>query len=205
MCNPDNTQIMEEVVSDFINVGKSFTAFDATQEGMRRGTTERHSHLKGQVHANIRSFIRNGSYERSLIPTPNGNAWLYHPTGVDVQSYIDNNIVTVNNNRPADPVTPLTDNTVKKQVVDSEGRLPIYGDMLKEIDCKPGMTVEVVVSSNKISIAQFHPGPASSDDHYKVNADGRIRISAKVMNEFGPATFVNLTLDKDLKQITVTL
>jgi len=205
MCNTLNAGIIDEVVTDFINLEKPFTAFDATQEGMRRGTTEQHGQLKGEVHA-IMSGFDVGQYKRSMILTPSGKAWLYHPPGYDVQSYIDNmtDIVAVNSSTPADPVTPISGNTdVKQQSIDNEGRLPIYGDMLKDINCDPGTNVEVVQINDKliIGLKRFKSDLPS----YKVNQDGRIRVSAKVMNEFGPATFFNITLDKNLKQITVTL
>ena len=210
MCNASNAVIIEDVVNSLTDEDKAFTAFDATQEGMQRGTTERHKHLKGQVHANMQSRLADGTYERSLIPTPSGDAWLYHPDGYDVQNYIDSMKSPVQNigRQPRDAVD-AADASQKYQQKDKDGRLPIYANMLKAIGCGPFTIIQVGSINDEMVIAEDLGNDA--EQTYKVNADGRIRIGPRMLERIlsvmtlSPTVAFKIILDPDLKRIVVTL
>ena len=208
MCNTSNAVIMATVVEDLVENGQAFTAFDATQEGMQRGTTERHRSLKGQVHANMKSVLADGSYEKSLVPTPTGEAWLYHPAGYDVQGHIDDMQSVVK--KDVDPSKPVDDDGEEKlQRSDSEGRLPIYGDMLRAIGCFPRHSVQVGNVNDEMVISKDLG--IDAEKAYTVNADGRIRIGPIMLESVlsimstAPRREFKVMLDKGLKRIVITL
>jgi len=93
MCSPQNEAIMNDVINDFVANRTQFTAFDATQAGKDKGTTERHGQLKRSVYARWDDgSLRSQGYDRDFIHIPgvSPNPWLYFPTGSDPQDYIDN-------------------------------------------------------------------------------------------------------------------
>ena len=81
--------------------------------------------------------------------------------------------------------------TAHKQVVDREGRLPIYGDMVRAINC---------LGNGHLFVSPVPVGPNSSVGlsvsttlgtqvvgEYDVNADGRIRIARGILNQYLPS------------------
>lgn len=199
MCQIANATIVTQVVSEKVQANLPFTAFDITRESKMRGATEFHGAMKGEVHNQWDDLRNNSNYTRTLIPTPTGDAWLYHPNGYDIQSYISeiNGGTPVNSMSTVAPaVTPVTTvgAAVKTQTTDIHGRLPIYGDMLKQIGALPGQDVDVFISSNgKDSTMEIHrvgSAPAWSTSPkctYEVNSDGRIRIGPRFINEMIPS------------------
>jgi hypothetical protein len=216
MCNADNAVIMQEVVEEFVQDERAFTAFDATQEGMQRGTTERHRSLKGQVHANMQSGLSDGSYERSLIPTPTGDAWLYHPAGYDVQKHAQRLQIDaaqsagrMSRNSTAYPKTGKSDGEQKQRQIDNDGRLNIPVDFLVSIGCRAGATIQVGSVNDEMVLSKKLGDDAVAD--YVVNGDGRVRVGQSVLENVlsiiavSPNRTFNIMLDKDLKRIVVTL
>ena len=245
MCNQANADIMVDVVADLINDEKSFTAFDSTQEGMRRGTSERHSDLKGQVHGGMRNEVNAGTYERTLISTPTGDAWLYHPTGTDPSTYLDGkgwastqpSSAQPSSRQPiSQPVAAADDDDdddvqdpavsrrsaisgrsnrildrlrtksalAKVQNIDAEGRLPVYGDMLRQIGLGPTMIVEVGEHSGAVVLAAK---VGYAERSYMVNGDGRIRLNGDLLERIlgKPASSLTVTVNPSMQQIRVTL
>ena len=183
MCLTANVTIIDQVIderialaSDKTKVQRMFTAYDITREARARGATEYHGQMKGAVHARWYDLQNNG-YTRSLINTPTGDAWLYHPAGDDITEYTKNlnqNALALGvpspntalpspNTAPAvatpaavtpsfsvsqpTPGTASAATTFKKQAVDSEGRLPIYADQIAALKVKPGGRVAVYAGS----------------------------------------------------------
>ena len=88
MCMTANSQLIDSIVDDLVSRQECFSAWDVTRAAKQRGATENHFQMKSAVHA--RWFdLQNNGYTRSLVPTPTGDTWLYHPVGADTQPYID--------------------------------------------------------------------------------------------------------------------
>jgi len=199
MCQTANATLIDTVVDEFVQQQKLFSAYDITREAKSRGATEYHGQMKGQVHARWGDLQTTG-YTRSLVPTPTGDTWLYHPIHADIQPYID----SVNGNQsstalpsPNTAPTPslsvsaptvATSGDVKNQSTDAEGRLPIYNDQMSTLGAAAGDKVNVYVDKGQ-SITLTLPTNNSSTPYaeYTVNADGRVRLSNKILAAYLPS------------------
>ena len=181
MIDPQEVKMVEDVIQSKVAAGESFTAYDVTRVAHNNGASEDHSVLKHIVHMQ-RKFMQDSNYGRTLIPTPGGSAFLYHPSGADIQTIIDriNGVAPVS---VAPTATVVGQVVVKNQAVDSDGRLPVYGDMLAAICADPGDEVGLVFDDVAQTITISAPGVsgATPDDTYTVNSDGRIRIAPNVL------------------------
>lgn len=211
MCDPRNANIMVDIVAELVTGGKAFTAFDATQAGMQRGTTERHRYLKGQVHRNMQTELSTGRYERTLINTPSGrDAWLYHPVGFDVQSYT-NTMNGVQADQDADD-DDADGNPSYLQHADNEGRLLINRSFTQSLGLWPGKMVEVGALGGKLTLAASL-GSGIADKFYSVNADGRVRIGPDVIGQHLFMTIYEIktrkgfiiTFDPKTQRVTISL
>ena len=87
-------QVVEDVVKEFVDSRRKFTAFDVTKEVRSRGVTARHGALKSVV----REMFENDnmlSYVRELIEIDGVSVppFLYLPNGDDPEDYFsDNNV-----------------------------------------------------------------------------------------------------------------
>jgi len=209
MCTSANALLISEVIDEMVNAGKCFTAYDVTKEAKTRGANENHYHMKGSVHSRY-SDLQNLGYDRSLVQSPTGNTFLYHPTGADIQAEIDR----INGNASASTVLPspnapqssnvatLSSNTTtvttaktkKNQPVDAEGRLPIYAPFISALGLKTGDMVAVysqdgVLTDTYLSVEKYDASATSTPvATYTVNLDGRIRIGEEILSTFLPSS-----------------
>lgn len=81
-------QIVEEIVEEFVSKGWQFTAYNITTEAKKRGADDRHRNLKRAVHSMFSNDEIDG-YTRDLvnIKSVGAKAYLYSPTGSDVDEY----------------------------------------------------------------------------------------------------------------------
>ena len=192
-CDPTNVQIVKDVIAGLVEGNEMFTAWDVTTASKKAGATQFHSDMKNVVHDAYIDGEMSG-YSRTLIPTPTGDAWLYHSGGADLQSFIAHI-----NGKPAPiayPAMPAADpivgsmtalpSVIKKQAIDADGRLPIYEDMLEGINARTGETVFVNIHPDRIVVC--NPSWSAGPDHmYSVNSDGRVRISPSILENIKSA------------------
>ena len=87
--------LIDEVVNEFANGTRMFTAYEVSKEVQTRSKDAglpvvRHLHMKEVIHAQLMNqlTVNNGSYQRQLkdvgAPTP---AWVYYPDGGDPSGY----------------------------------------------------------------------------------------------------------------------
>lgn len=95
MCDPQNQDIINAVVKEFITQSRAFTAFDVSLEAKSRGATERHRDMKDFIHQSsvLNDEMQYGNYTKTLVYVGDdgGNklqAFLYHPTNYDPNSYV---------------------------------------------------------------------------------------------------------------------
>jgi len=86
---------------------------------------------------------------------------------------------------------------VKRQAVDSDGRLPIYADTLDEIGAAPLSTVMVFVEPNVGLYIKKPDGSGTKPSHvYTVNKDGRVRLNPVALADFkSPSGVYNVSVD----------
>lgn len=218
MCMTANSSLIDSIVDELVAKLDMFSAYDVTRAAKQRGATENHFQMKSAVHS--RWFdLQNNGYSRSLVPTPTGDTWLYHPVGADTQSYIDRvnqgqsgNLPSPNtsphlpspNTSPAAPVatspsltsapaslSTSSGTSVKTATTDMDGRLPIYSDQLTEIGAKPLSVLFVFVPKTGAIIVTKGASKSlgSPIASYTVNKDGRVRLSSRILQ----AAFGTLT------------
>jgi len=94
MCSPQHADLIQEVADELVNDDKAFTAFEVSLEVQKRAKKnglphERHREMKNTTHRTLQQFVDNGVYEQTLadVGAPT-RAFLYHPPGFDVSSYV---------------------------------------------------------------------------------------------------------------------
>jgi hypothetical protein len=94
MCTPQNSQIIDTVVKEFLDRGQAFTAFEVSLEAKKRGATERHRDMKNYIHQCpvLNDEMEFGNYDKTLVHVGNEGgqplqAFLYHPKSYDASTY----------------------------------------------------------------------------------------------------------------------
>jgi hypothetical protein len=88
------TLLVVDAVSDRMDNSEIFTSYDITCSLRNGGETVEHHRVKSTVHMlhdNSTDFAK--KYDKKVIPTPGGTAWLYHPNGFaleDIKDYVRN-------------------------------------------------------------------------------------------------------------------
>ena len=214
MCTVANAVLVESIVKIFIVADKMFTAFDITTAAKAQGADEGHRDLKGCIHKMFSTGeIQHLGYERTLIDIPSGSppqAWLYHLPTDDPSGYADKLNDDLAGDGPATDgvaTTPVTtpviaQNETVLRYTDVDGRLCIPTHFLAQLGLTTGDSAEVQPGKEKIEIGPHMPQAVKS---FGVNADGRIRISEKMLN-LGQLTLskFKIELDLDNKKIIVT-
>jgi hypothetical protein len=194
MCDQANAQIIQDIMYEWTAQKRMFTAWNVTQEGKVRGTTESHSHLKSAIHS-MWNIMASMGYDRSLINTPTGDAWLYHPVGADISAYTDqfastNDVGTVGASNVTSPANNQPDQDVNGDriaTVDSDGRLNIFGDLLQKAGLDSKQAAYVCGCGNRICIKE-RPGIVDASKVLFVNSDGRIRLGKLTLMNDCPST-----------------
>jgi len=77
-----------EIVDDWVDNNKMFTAFDVTLKAQELGDTRLHRNLRDDIHDAVAPYVDQGLYERTRVDTGlKVKPWLYHPVGADVTKY----------------------------------------------------------------------------------------------------------------------
>jgi hypothetical protein len=90
--NTDDT-VIAQVIKEYTDANKMFTAFDISREAIKRGVNQKHGQIKRVVHGLLSNTP---NYTRSLIAIDNVkiNPFLYYPDSADPATYfVDNNLV----------------------------------------------------------------------------------------------------------------
>ena len=84
--------VIADVIKEFTDGGKQFTAFDVSKEVIKRGVNQKHGQIKRTIH-NL--MTNNSNYTRSLISIQNVsiNPFLYYPVNSDPSNYFVTNDV----------------------------------------------------------------------------------------------------------------
>ncbi|MHA1948251.1 MAG: hypothetical protein ACW99G_02645 [Candidatus Thorarchaeota archaeon] len=173
MCTAQAEEFIVETVDEFVNGDILFTAFDISLKVQSKLASanlprERHLHLKNQIHREVQPFVDQNLYEQTLhdVGAPS-KAFLYHPIGVDANTYTPHKR---NDGNKQAPPAPVAIPTAKPQPTVSTAPQPqgFYlandeddeddGDGQDTSGRETDQRGSLTVPSFLLRIAQFSPG-----------------------------------------------
>jgi hypothetical protein len=209
MCSPQSADVVREVVSEFVDDDRLFTAFDVSKEVQKRLTDrnlpfERHRHLKGTIHQELEQFTQTGVYERQLhdVGAPT-QAFLYFPPNTDPNDYVPQDrpqkavqttTAPVGTPHPAtNKLTLATDDDDDEgdekdtgRTPDNRGTLGVPGYILTAAGFSDGETAYVESSNDNgtpiLTLVKRATNPLTS---YTVLPGDRVRINAGTLAQCG--------------------
>lgn len=192
-----------EVIREFINEGKMFTAFEVSLAAKAKGIQERHRNMRSLVHELIFEIGGPVGYTRTLrdVGAPE-QAWVYHrpednpyryqplprpgesplaKPSKDLPKGIRKPVRLQRGTQPVDLVPAGAFGT------DQDGKLCIPSAMLAQMGVKPGDQVETecIIDSEKIILRRGEGAPATSEGNYVVEADGKVRLTQDILKVAG--------------------
>jgi hypothetical protein len=226
MCDFQTQQFINDAVMALTSDKSMFTAFDISlkvkdQQKNNGLAVSRHNQIKNDIHKAASSVLADGSYSRTLhdVGAPS-LAYLYHPTGADVNLYVPVD-------RKDDPVDDSNDgiSSLAKSLqvaasapvdddddddddddqdissVDCFGRLRVTSGVLKAAGFDPGDTVYVSSAQGKITLAK---NPSSSDvARYKIDCRRNIRMSKRTLSKSNVDDKQLFSFDSEPQLITI--
>ncbi len=196
---------VREVVQDFTDQGKTFTAFDVSVNTRVRATAKglpfvRHNDMKEEIHNAMDQFLLCGAYEKSLqdVGAPT-KAFVYCPKGSDPSAYVPQarNGGTPNHApAPVAPAAPPVSNAAPANGStdgdDGDGRKPdargtvcIPNYLLRTAGLKPAD--QAVVWNEKdgnadvLCVGKAVPAGQNALASYTVDYHGNVRVTKHVL------------------------
>jgi len=162
-------------LNEFIQSGKSFTAYDVTVETRKRvgpSVNIRHSDVQQFVHGNFQDLSGSfpTSYSKQVIHLPAGNPILYFPVTSDPSDY-----VTAHGGKVTAPNTggvPSVDDGISSPTDDDSIGLLVNVTKENRVNIPQKALTDITPSSGSYDVevnGQLH--------FVKINADGRIRVT----------------------------
>ena len=204
MCSPQNQVIVDNVINDFVQNNKPFTAFDVTQEARKQDATEFHGQMKASVHGRW-ADLQNHNYQRQTVSLAGSpvDPWLYFPQGYDPVDYV--NAINAGNTVPAGVASPAHPSGIAQPDDDdddddatadyttgsltSEDRLAIPTSMLRDIGVDAYDTVHVIAIPNdkkieiRVDIGPNGIDPSNYVSEYETGRRMKVRISKRIMDK----------------------
>lgn len=194
-----------EVVNDFVEDTKMFTAWDVTTE-LRKQSKNRihHYEVKLEVH---RIFDQGNmvGYNRTLANLPNIalQPWIYHPLNTDPNMYVGNVTVAALVPTPtSNPIVPSTcsismtaspiKNSNNVYIFDTTDRLCIPNKLIRRLGWRHGDKVNVLpatLNNNEVIIQNMKKFgsyfPVFPITRYMVDSYDNVRISRTTLKKAG--------------------
>lgn len=175
MCSSTNQQIIDQVVSDFLDQKRAFTAFEVSIAARKLGADERHRHMKAYIHAKLADVLNFGNYCRTLIPVGDGHqAFLYHD-----DTYNPSDYVPLNTSQPKKLDTKVHSDS-EGYSLDYRNRLLVPTQFFKQIGAEPHSTVQLKPTKGTLFIERQKDQGSSS---HVIERDGNLRLSHKMLLE----------------------
>ena len=223
--NSPTYQTLTNTITDFVNEGRMFTAFEVSLVAKKRGVRYRHRHLRDTVHELVIDLGNAAGYTRTLrnvgAPEP---AWVYHLREDDPLDYVPLPrrdapsgsmsdiplVVSVGASKPMQlrpRTTPPAWVPPGGHVTDQRGRLCIPVAHLAQIGANPGQIVNVACnpSSRKVYVTR----PNRHDTHdpdttYTVEPDGNVRLTQLTLERAGIDGMAYYKIDGSSFMVTVS-
>jgi hypothetical protein len=203
--DPFAKEKIDEVVNEWVNAGRMFTAFEVSLAVKERGVRERHRNLRECVHEAIFRLGGANAYTRTLmdVGAPE-QAWVYHRLYDNPYTYQPLNRKDSASLPADDPLVvpdgiknpvPLAANLAAPAAIpdgvygtDQRGRLSIPVPMLVRLGLGPGKQVVVVCDPANEECMLMNDETCDqdcSDAVYTVEADGKVRITQAILERAG--------------------
>jgi hypothetical protein len=204
--DPSTRRKITQVVKQFVEEGKMFTAFEVSLAVKEQGVQQRHRHMKDTVHEVIFEIGGPASYTRTLmdVGAPE-QAWVYHLPQDNPYKYVPLPRADGKPQPKADdpfivPIgvrNPIKLNAAVKSPAaippgafgtDQRGRLCIPVPMLARLGAGPGQSVDVRCDATEEKVYITRPNPTQPQDPdttYTVEPDGNIRITQGTLEKAG--------------------
>lgn len=218
-----------EVVREWVDQGKMFTAFEVSLAVKERGVEERHRHLRDTVHDVIFEIGGPMGYTRTLrdVGAPQ-QAWVYHlpsdnpyryvpldrsSSGQKAADVVDVALPLVIPVGVKNPISLQTIKTTPAIIPDSAygtdqyGRVCIPLTLVARLGVAPGQQVHVTCSllDGKVTITRPDPSlPLDPDTTYTIEPDGNIRIPQGTLEKAGIDGLQTYRIEGNASQITVS-
>ncbi len=190
---------LNEIITEWTNEGRVFTAFEVSLEAKKRNVEERHRNMRDRIHEIIHLVAGPGSsYSRTLmdVGAPE-QAWVYHPLRANPYEYepLPRNDQprqprpSVLPRAPRNPVALSTGNAAPAVIppgaygTDQRGRLCLPVNLLAQIGVTAGQRVNVVCdpANEQMLITRANapgtPDSTTPDTSYTAEPDGNVRIT----------------------------
>lgn len=171
----------KDVVNDFIDKGKMFTAYDVTRAVRSAGIECYHNQVRDIVHTLYKNQEMDCEYSRNAININGASPYVYHHYMDDPNTY-DSNVLTPKDDSNA------TDQSEKDSTyvfADHRGRIYIGPNFIRKLGVEPGDTVYVYsVADGEITVSDMSPGLLGVKT-YTVDKDNAIRIGLSVHRAAG--------------------
>lgn len=203
---------LNQIITDWTNTGRAFTAYEVSLEAKKQGLQERHANLRDEIHQLMDAALSFGNYRRTNVSVGSGlTAMLFHPDTYDVNQYqpldrsaLDRKSSTTPVFNPAPASTsPVTTPTTSGYALDFRNRLMVRKTFLEGIGANFGDTVGVFVEAGKASIRSFDPLQDTPHTTLKVERDGEVRVSQSTLMAAG-FTGSNFNIQLTNSQIEIT-
>jgi len=213
---------INEVVTDWIDQTRMFTAFEVSLALKEQGVRERHRNLREHVHQAIFRVGGPRDYSRTLmdVGAPE-QAWVYHPQ--DSSPYRYRPLDRTGHELPADDPTfvvpalrkpgRLVWGSAAQAAVpagafgtDQRGRLCIPTSLLQGIGSGPGQRVAVEAQADQGTLTIRPLGGterAPADASYTVEPDGNVRLTQGTLDKAGLGGLQCYRLEGDTGRIIV--
>lgn len=200
--------VIREVVKEFVQADKMFTAYEVSKAVQERGVRVRHLNLKDEVHQVIHEEAMPQNYTRMLVDVGEPvQPWLYYPMSADPWKWEP---LSRNNAQqqqplmlPAIQAVPLaitgTALPADAYGLDARGRLCIPIKLLKGMNVGPKDKVSAVAdaATKTVNIMNLSgSAPTGSDDPqdvsdtttvYTAEPDGNVRLTSAMLGKAGIA------------------
>jgi len=198
-----DSQIVEEVVEDWVDDEKMFTAFDVSVEAKKRGAQCRHREMKSTIHELMRY---NSNYRKQTLQVRGAytKPFVYLPHGSDISEYEPMDRSKFDDADTSAKSTPKVAKTSVSGQLDKRGRYCIRSSFVADAGFDKGERVSVFINSDEIQIVPTSVTlSAQISKTYKVDKDRNIRLSKKLLSKAFGDKFVQIKCEVDGDKIVV--
>ena len=187
----DRLKTLEEIITEYIDNGEAFTAFDVSWESHNRGVVDRHRDMRDDIHdlvdtiTDLKLTNEGVLTHRTIIDVGAQNLpWLYFPDGFDPADYVGKDRLDID--KDSKPIHTVGDRMIL--YIGVKDRLYIPMSMCVKIGLNEGDDVFVAPSNGKLHVAtdgQIGTSTASLIQTFAVAKGGGFKVSRSCLEEAG--------------------
>lgn len=176
MCQATSVNHIEDVVKEWMNQERMFTAFEVSREVQKRAKqfghpVERHRNMRDEIHHVMSLYILRGVYDKTMKNiAPNVDAFIFHHVDDDPDEY-QNSVIISKNNQSKPAVTAPVQSIQQSLEYDEEEEVEASVDDGKLLPLADGLLPLV---SNNNNVKSYSP-----------DARGSLTIPAAMLQSIG--------------------